>query len=171
MEYEHLSCARSRSGRRVRSLWNVALSHTWLSFADPLFGLVPFCSAVLACAVQRRESAVIIHTAPLCGAPSPPRIRPLGSSEGQALCHAAARHQLSILHMTVCTCQCYFLHSSLCPSPAASTCPSSTSVFPALQIGPSVPLFWSPHMWVNTQYLFFFLTSLCRQGSWVHPPH
>ena len=82
MEYEHLSCARSRSGRRVRSLWNVALSHTWLSFADPLFGLVPFCSAVLACAVQRRESAVIIHTAPLCGAPSPPRIRPLGVIRG-----------------------------------------------------------------------------------------
>ena len=82
MEYEHLSAARSRSGRRVRSLWNVALSHTWLSFADPLFAFVPFCSVVLACAVQRREWAVIIHTAPLCGAPSPPHIRPLGVIRG-----------------------------------------------------------------------------------------
>ena len=65
---------------------------------------------------------------------SSPHPTPLGHHRGQAglpMLYSKS-HEVSVLHVVVYMCWCYFLHSSHSPSPAGSTIPSSVSVSPFL---------------------------------------
>ena len=86
--------------------------------------------------------------------------------------HAAASHELSVLHLIVQICQCCSLGLSQCPSSTVSTSPFSTSVsLPVLQIDSLVSFFQIPYIyvcvcvWIYDICFFFFLISLCRTGS------
>ena len=81
------------------------------------------------------------------------------STELISLCYAAASHQLSILHLIVCICQCYSLTSSQLPLPLPHVLKSILYVcifIPVLPLGSSEEFFFqSPYICVSIRYLFF----------------
>ena len=89
-----------------------------------------------------------------------------------SLCHAAASHQLSILHLVVYICQCYSLTLSQLTLPPPHVLKSIFYVcvfIPVLPLGSSEPyiFFQIPYICVTIQYLFFFfrLSPLCMTDS------
>ena len=103
--------------------------------------------------------------------PSPLTSHPSRSTRLGSLCYTAASHYLSVLHMILCICRCYFFNSSyplltfslfplLCPqvhSPSLHLLSFHVSRFISAICLDSV------YIYINIQYLFFsfWLTSLC----------
>ena len=88
-------------------------------FSEPCFKkkffFFNFYSVVLVSAMHQCKSAIVTHASP----PSNPQV--ITECQTGLPCYTATSHQLSILHLIVCICWCYFLHSShslpprLCP--------------------------------------------------------
>ena len=67
------------------------------------------------CCTTTRISHNYTYITSLSSLPPPPLFHPSRSSQSARLgplCYIAASHQLSVLHIAVYTCWCYFLHSS-----------------------------------------------------------
>ena len=81
------------------------------------------------------------------------------STELISLCHVAASHQLSVLHLVVYTCPCHSLTSSQLTLPPPCVLKSILYIcvfIPVLPLGSSEPFFFQiPYIWVSIWYLFF----------------
>ena len=85
------------------------------------------------------------------------------SMEPISLCRASASHQPTILHSVVCICWCYSHFTPASPSHPMSSSPFSVFLFiPALQLGSSVPFFFSLrfHIYVLAYSIYFSLSDL-----------
>ena len=88
-----------------------------------------------------------------------------------SLCHAAASHQLSILHLVVYICPCHSLTLSQLTLPPSRVLKSILYIcvfIPVLPLGSSEPFFFfldSIYMCQHMVFVFLFLTSLCMTVS------
>ena len=157
---------------------------------------------MLASPAQQCESAIIIHASPP-SAPSPfpslqsflplPPTTPHGHHRADlcslcslgSLCYLATSHQLSILHMLLRICWCYFLHCPILSLPHGGhkfILHVGTSI-PSLQIGSSIPFFeiaWMPRRFSPVQLFGTLCTcvalrvplsmGLSRQEYWCGLP-
>ena len=87
----------------------------FLKFIYFLIGGKLLYNFVLVSAIQKGESVIIVYISLLSWAsflPQPHPSRWSQSSRLGSLCYVATSHQLSILHMIVYICWCYFLYLS-----------------------------------------------------------
>ena len=122
---------------------------------------IVLCQFLLYNKVNQLYIYIYPHDPPSCVS-LPPSLSHLSrwsqSTKLISLCHAAASHQLSILHLEVYICQCQFLTSSQLTLPPPCVLKSILYVcvfIPARPLGSSVPFFQIPYMCISIRYLFF----------------
>ena len=99
------------------------------------FAMLPFVSAV-----QQSESAVCMHACLLSRASLPP-LQVITGVEVSSLCCMAASRSVSVSHVVVDICHCYFFPCPTSPSVHMSTAFYLGISFPALQTDSSVSFF------------------------------
>ena len=132
-----------------------------------------FHNFVLVFAIKQYESVTGIHICPLLEPPSysPPQPTPLGW-------HRALSWAPSIIQQ-IPTDSLFYTRERICRNATLSICPTLSfplyvhSLFSmsvslcTLQIGSSVPLFYTPYICINTQYLFFLFLTYFTMCNWL----